>query len=80
MEFLMGNHFSMDIACKQGVRYLSRDEESRSTLISKHKFSRQSAIEAVKDKDGDQEAIDFLHVIRHLIDRWLAQDEVLCCQ
>ncbi|KAJ5650371.1 CAF1 family ribonuclease [Penicillium longicatenatum] len=73
MEFLMNHHFSMEILCKYGVRYLSRDEEAQCLTIASQRYSRTNAIAAVDVKATDKETIDFLMAARRTINWWLNQ-------
>jgi poly(A)-specific ribonuclease len=76
MEFLMNHHFSMEILCKYGVRYLSRDEEAQCLTIASQRYSRTNAIAAVDVKETDKETIDFLKAARRTINWWLNQSDV----
>ncbi|KAJ5785390.1 CAF1 family ribonuclease [Penicillium pulvis] len=75
MEFLMNHQFSMEILCKYGVRYLSRDEEAQCLIIASQRYNRTSAISAVDVKAADKETIDFLQAARRMINWWLAQSD-----
>lgn len=73
VQFLLGNHFSIDALCKQGVHYLSRDEETQAWAHANIKVNRNDVVDV---KETDQETLDFLKAVRHAIDNWLAQGEV----
>ncbi|KAJ5083501.1 hypothetical protein N7456_012928 [Penicillium angulare] len=75
MEFLTSNNFSIDTVCKHGVRYLSREEETRSLKIADTKYSDVRALYKVNGEGTDQEVLGFLKEVRRLIDNWLAQGE-----
>ncbi|KAJ6096005.1 CAF1 family ribonuclease [Penicillium sp. IBT 16267x] len=77
MEFLMNHQFSMEILCKYGVRYLSRDEEAQCLIIASQRYSRTNAIAAVDVKETDKETIDFLQAARRMINWWLAQSNTI---
>lgn len=72
----MNHQFSMEILCKYGVRYLSRDEEAQCLIIASQRYNRTSAIVAVDVKVTDKQTIDFLQAARRMINWWLAQSVV----
>lgn len=79
VEFLLGNRFSLDVMCKHGVPYLSRDEETKAIERAVEDCAPRAPIEAVEVKDTDLESVQFLSNVRYLIDNWLAQGIVSRC-
>lgn len=75
MEFLQGNHFSIDALSKYGVRYLSRVEEASAIEHALRKHTPQST-EEVEINEEDQETQEFLRAVRRAINNWLAEGKV----
>lgn len=76
MEFLIGNHFSMDDVCKKGVRYLSRDEESKAMKVASRRYNPKTMVESIDAQTMDRENQDFLIQVRHVIETWMTDREV----
>lgn len=74
-EFLMTSGFSIDAVCKQGVRYLSRDEEiqARENISQQFKHDSQTSED---DIQITQDVQKFVNAARSIIDEWLSQGEV----
>ncbi|OJJ88427.1 uncharacterized protein ASPGLDRAFT_63316 [Aspergillus glaucus CBS 516.65] len=72
-DFLLENNFSMDAYFKNGVKYLSRDEEKEATAKATERRDRPVVRRLEIDvKEEDQESLEFLEAVRKLIDDWLA--------
>ncbi|KKK27003.1 hypothetical protein ARAM_007082 [Aspergillus rambellii] len=72
VEFLLENKFSMDALHRDGVPYLSREEEARaiSKVIERH--NRSALRRSLDVKETEYESIEFLKIVRQLVDAWLA--------
>lgn len=76
-DFLLENNFSMDAYFKNGVKYLSRDEEKEATAKATERRDRSVVRRLEIDvKEEDQESLEFLEAVRKLIDDWLALGNV----
>ncbi|KAJ5638484.1 hypothetical protein N7528_000874 [Penicillium herquei] len=73
MEFLINNSFSLDNACKNGVRYLSREEEAEALDLAEQKYSLKGSKSAIEVKETDKETLDFLNSVRDQINSWLSR-------
>ncbi|EAU29549.1 conserved hypothetical protein [Aspergillus terreus NIH2624] len=74
VEFLLDCSFSLDSLYKNGVPYLSREEEAQVWTISQARENRPVRTE-LDVKDTDYESIAFLDAVRQLIDEWLASGD-----
>ncbi|GAQ38396.1 CAF1 family ribonuclease [Aspergillus niger] len=72
VEFLLENKFSMEDLYKNGVTYLSRDEESRIMARVMQRNERTTARSSLDVADHEHESIAFLKDARRLVDDWLA--------
>lgn len=67
----------MDAYFKNGVKYLSRDEEKEATAKATERRDRQAARRLEIDvKEEDQESLEFLEAVRKFVDDWLALGNV----
>ncbi|KAJ5714761.1 uncharacterized protein N7483_011942 [Penicillium malachiteum] len=73
MEFLVNNSFSIDNACKNGVRYLSRQEEAQALELAEQRYSLEGSKRSIEVKETDKESLEFLNSVRGQINRWLSQ-------
>ncbi|THC97826.1 hypothetical protein EYZ11_002679 [Aspergillus tanneri] len=75
VTFLLENQFSMAALYKDGVRYLSREEEAHAMARASQKYNR-SAPRAVLDiKETEHESIAFIAAVRHLVNDWVAHGD-----
>jgi hypothetical protein len=74
VEFLLDCSFSLDSLYKNGVPYLSREEEAQVWTISQARENRPVRTE-LDVKDTDYESIAFLDAVRQLVDEWLASGD-----
>lgn len=82
VEFLLANGFSIDIQCKYGVPYLSREEEKQAIAKATERFTRQTTKRSLNIKESDHESLEFIQAVRQVVDSWLAEGEVrlLCSE
>ena len=67
----------MDSFYKNGVRYLSRDEENQALVKATERRDRTVENRSLLDvKDTDHESIEFMKAVRRLVDNWLALGDV----
>ena len=72
----MENKFSMEDLYKNGVTYLSRDEESRIMARVMQRNERTTARSSLDVGDHEYESLAFLKDVRRLVDEWLALGKV----
>jgi hypothetical protein len=70
---LLGSRFSVDALSKQGVRYLTRNEEQEARDKANLRFNLPDVWGI---KDTDQESVRFLQEVRVLIEHWVAHGQV----
>lgn len=67
----------MDAYFKNGVKYLSRDEEKEATTRATERRDRQVVRRLEIDvKEEDHESLEFLEAVRKLVNDWLALGDV----
>ncbi|RAH49938.1 CAF1 family ribonuclease [Aspergillus brunneoviolaceus CBS 621.78] len=72
VSFLLTHRFSMDSLFRNGVGYLSRDEEIKATARVTERFKRPEATTTIGVDETESESIAFLQEVRRLVDEWLA--------
>ncbi|KAF4177482.1 hypothetical protein CNMCM8694_000231 [Aspergillus lentulus] len=72
IEFLLENKFSIDSILKQGVQYLSREEETQAIANAIERRDRVATHTSIDVKETEHESLDFLKAVRRLVDDWLA--------
>ncbi|PYI33958.1 CAF1 family ribonuclease [Aspergillus indologenus CBS 114.80] len=72
VAFLLTHRFSMDSLFSQGVRYLSRDEETQAVFRAIEKCERPEATTTIGVDEAETESLAFLQEVRRLVDEWLA--------
>ncbi|KAI9930470.1 hypothetical protein MW887_011224 [Aspergillus wentii] len=75
VEFLLANKFSMDSYYRNGVSYLSREEEDLAIAKAKERHDRTVVCSTLDVKETEHESIKFLKATRRLVDDWLARDK-----
>lgn len=66
----------MDLFFKNGVSYLSRDEETLAMSKALERRDRSTVRDALDVKETDHESLSFLTNARRLIDDWIALGNV----
>ncbi|GFF70510.1 54S ribosomal protein L17, mitochondrial [Aspergillus lentulus] len=72
IEFLLENKFSIDSILKQGVQYLSREEEKQAIANAIERRDRVATHTSIDVKETEHESLAFLKAVRRLVDDWLA--------
>ncbi|PYH85885.1 CAF1 family ribonuclease [Aspergillus uvarum CBS 121591] len=72
VAFLLTHRFSMDSLFRNGVGYLSRDEEIKAVARVSERFNRSETTTAIGVDETESESIAFLQQVRRLVDGWLA--------
>jgi poly(A)-specific ribonuclease len=72
IEFLLENKFSIDSILKQGVQYLSREEEKQVIANAIERRDRVATHTSIDVKETEHESLTFLKAVRRLVDDWLA--------
>ncbi|KAF7596759.1 54S ribosomal protein L17 mitochondrial [Aspergillus hancockii] len=72
VEFLLENNFCLNALYKDGVHYLSREEETKAMAKATERFDRKSVHAVLDVKETELESLAFLKVARRLVDDWLA--------
>ncbi|KAL4807539.1 ribonuclease H-like domain-containing protein [Aspergillus unguis] len=72
VEFLLDNKFNMDSLYRTGIQYISREEEARAILKAVERGKTASAHSSMDVKETDYESLEFLQLVRQLINEWLA--------
>ncbi|GIJ89375.1 hypothetical protein Asppvi_008315 [Aspergillus pseudoviridinutans] len=72
IEFLVENKFSIDSILKQGVQYLSREEEEQAIAKAIERRDRVAVHTSIDVKETEHESLAFLKAVRRLVDDWLA--------
>ncbi|KAF4219726.1 hypothetical protein CNMCM8980_007556 [Aspergillus fumigatiaffinis] len=72
IEFLLENKFSIDSILKQGVQYLSREEEKQVIANAIERRDRVATHTSIDVKETEHESLAFLKAVRRLVDDWLA--------
>ncbi|PKX99583.1 CAF1 family ribonuclease [Aspergillus novofumigatus IBT 16806] len=72
IEFLLENKFSIDSVLKQGVQYLSREEEKQAIANAIERRDRVATHTSIDVKETEHESLAFLKAVRRLVDDWLA--------
>ncbi|EAW14551.1 CAF1 family ribonuclease [Aspergillus clavatus NRRL 1] len=72
VEFLLENKFSMDAVFKNGVCYLSREEEELAMAKAIERRDRVATHTLIDVKETELESLAFLQAARRLVDDWLA--------
>lgn len=62
----------MDSLFRNGVGYLSRDEEIKAVARVTERFKRPEATTTIGVDETESESIAFLQEVRRLVDEWLA--------
>ncbi|KAJ5611140.1 hypothetical protein N7510_007859 [Penicillium lagena] len=75
VEFLLANGFSIDIQCKYGVPYLSREEEKEAIAKATERLTRQTTGKSLNIKESDHESLEFVQAVRQVLTSWLAEGE-----
>ncbi|RHZ63090.1 CAF1 family ribonuclease [Aspergillus thermomutatus] len=71
IEFLLENKFSIDSVLKQGVQYLSREEEEQAIAKAIERRDRVAMHTSIDVKETEHESLAFLKAVRRLVDDWL---------
>ncbi|KAL6717015.1 hypothetical protein ACLMJK_004929 [Lecanora helva] len=72
VEFLLGVGFRVDGPFREGVPYLSREEEARARAVAAHKRDKNN-YEDIYVKVGDTEAFEFIDRVRNEVKQWQNQ-------
>lgn len=75
MDFLVGHRFDVGMLFSNGVRYLSRQEEITTHEVAERYWAPCPPTE-IERKLQDVEDIQYVRVVRHQIDAWLAGGKV----
>jgi poly(A)-specific ribonuclease len=78
VEFLVKNKFCLDTLYKDGVHYLSREEETEAMTRATQRYDRTPVHTVLDVKETELESLAFLKAVRHLVDDWLALGKVRC--
>ncbi|KAJ5159591.1 uncharacterized protein N7482_006595 [Penicillium canariense] len=71
MEFLIGNKFDVSAIFRQGVRYLSREEEIEARDQAARRWAPRDPLEDAQL--SNEETVGFLQAVRREIDNWIAR-------
>ncbi|KAB8239169.1 ribonuclease H-like domain-containing protein [Aspergillus alliaceus] len=75
VEFLLENKFCIHSVYKNGIHYLSREEEAIAMARAAEKYERTSVRKVIDVKETEHDSLAFLKAIRHLVNDWLARGE-----
>jgi prophage antirepressor-like protein len=72
--------FNMDSLYRNGVQYISREEESQAVAKAVARAvgrqTQSSILTSIDVKETDHESLEFLKSVRRLVDNWLAFGDV----
>ncbi|KAE8349978.1 ribonuclease H-like domain-containing protein [Aspergillus coremiiformis] len=75
VEFLLENNFCLNSIFKNGVHYLSREEETIALAKATERCGRTSVRKMIDVKETEYDSLAFLKAVRQLVDDWLARGE-----
>lgn len=75
MEFLFQNGFHIEESFRNGVRYLSRDEEARALALQAERERQRETLADIKPENMSMADVAFVVEVRRMIDDWLGSME-----
>ncbi|KAI5288424.1 hypothetical protein KEM54_005223 [Ascosphaera aggregata] len=75
LEFLLRNGFQVDLLFRTGVRYLSRDEESKAFAIQAGRERMKTTAQDINHDELTPADVTFITEVKSMIDDWVASQQ-----
>lgn len=75
MSFLLDHGFKFDLAYREGIEYLSRDEAQQAKQSAFDRIDKKNVVEDLHLKETDIESLDFIRRVREAITAWTTTNQ-----